>query len=137
MRSGTVVKSERKITIGELREAARTVHPASEHAALARVASYEVEIQKKFALPAACLVLALAAMAIAFSFPRGGRWLVFGASLVVFGAYYAMLMTVETLADRLVVSPVVGMWGANALLLTIALLAVWRRSGLRRAVVME
>lgn len=38
---------------------------------LSRVASYEVEIQKKLALPAACLALALAGMALAFRMPRG------------------------------------------------------------------
>ena len=54
-------------------------------------------------------------------------WLVIGASCVVLGAYYVMLMAGEDLADRLVVSPVVGMWGANALLLAAALLAGWRR----------
>ncbi len=128
---GAVVQTDRTMTIGELREAARNVRPASEPVSLARAASYEVEIQKKFALPAACLVLALAAMAIAFSFPRGGRWLVFGASLPLFGAYYTLLMVGESLAERLVVSPVVGMWGGNALLLTAALLAVWRRNALR------
>jgi lipopolysaccharide export LptBFGC system permease protein LptF len=129
---GAVLHNDRTMTISELREAARTVKSGAEPIALARAASYEVEIQKKFALPAACLVLALVGMAIAFTFPRGGMWLVFGASLVVFGAYYTMLMAGESLADQLVVSPVVGMWGANALLLTAALLAVWRRSGLRK-----
>ena len=54
-------------------------------------------------------------------------WLVFGASLVFFVAYYALLMTGEALADQLVVSPFVGMWGANAFALTVALLAGWRR----------
>jgi lipopolysaccharide export LptBFGC system permease protein LptF len=53
--------------------------------------------------------------------------LVIGASLAVFGAYYAMIVTGESLANRLVVSPFVGMWGANALLLTLALLAVAKR----------
>lgn len=136
-RGRAVSKNDRSMTIGELRDAARNVRPGAEPAALARVAAYEVEIHKKFALPAACLALALAALAIAFSFPRGGRWLVFGASLVVLGAYYAMLMTGENLAERLVISPVVAMWGANALLLTVALLGVWRRNGLRHATALE
>ncbi len=134
---GAVKPTDRTMTIAQLREAARNVKPSAESDALARVASYEVEIQKKFALPAACLVLAMVGMAIAFSFPRGGTWLVVGASLVVFAAYYTMLLTGESLAERLVVSPVVGMWGTNALLLTAALLAVWRRSGLRKEAAFE
>ncbi len=130
---GAALQTDRTMTIGALREAARNVRPGSEPVSLVRAAAYEVEIQKKLALPAACLVLALAAMAIAFRLPRGGTLLVVSASLAVFGAYYVLIMTGENLAERLVVSPVVGMWGANALLLTAALLAVWRRSGLRRA----
>lgn len=90
------------------------------------MARYEVEVQKKLALPAGCVVLALTAMALAFSVPRGGTGLVHGASLAVFSVYYVMLMTGESLAARLVVSPFVGMWGANALLLAAALLAAWR-----------
>jgi len=119
--------TDRSMTIGELRAAARKVGPSTEPVVLSRAAALEVEVQKKFALPAACLLLALAGMALAFRIPRGGMWLVFGASLVFFSAYYALLMTGETLADRLIVSPFVGMWGANALVLAVALLAVWRR----------
>ncbi|HKH91450.1 MAG TPA: LptF/LptG family permease [Gemmatimonadaceae bacterium] len=119
--------SDRMMTITELRDAARTVRRNTEPLASAWAARYEVEVQKKFALPTACVVLALAAMAIALSVPRGGAVLVIGASLVVSGAYYMMLIAGESLADRLVVSPFVGMWGANALLLAAALPAVWRR----------
>jgi lipopolysaccharide export LptBFGC system permease protein LptF len=118
---------DRMMTITELRDAARTVRRNTEPLAGAWAARYEVEVQKKFALPTACVVLALAAMAIALSVPRGGAVLVIGASLVVSGAYYVMLVTGESLADRLVVSPLVGMWGPNALLLAAALLAVWRQ----------
>lgn len=128
---GAAVQNDRTMTIGSLRKAARSVGPGADPVSRARAAAYEVEIQKKLALPAACLVLALTGMAIAFRFPRGGTLLVVGASLVVFGAYYALIMTGESLAERLVVSPVVGMWGANAFLLTAALLVVWRRSGPR------
>ncbi|HEU4629452.1 MAG TPA: LptF/LptG family permease [Gemmatimonadaceae bacterium] len=120
----TAAPSDRTMTIGELREAARRVRPGEEN--VARAAAYEVEVQKKLALPAACVVLALAGMAIALRVPRGGVWLVIGASGAVLGAYYVVMMAGEDLADRLVVSPVVGMWGANALLLLVALLAAWR-----------
>ncbi|MEO6527623.1 MAG: LptF/LptG family permease [Gemmatimonadaceae bacterium] len=113
--------NDRMMTISELREAARILPPDTEHIAVALAARYEVEVQKKLALPAGCVVLALAAMAIALSVPRGGAGLVIGVSLAVSGAYYVMLVTGESLADRLVVSPFVGMWGANALLLAAAL----------------
>jgi lipopolysaccharide export system permease protein len=83
-----------------------------------------VEIQKKFALPAACVVLALAAIAIALVVPRGGASVVICASVVVFLAYYLLIVTGESLAHQRIVSPAIGMWGANALLLALALLAL-------------
>ena len=125
----TIAPSARSMTIGELREAAKNVGEGIEPTGRSQAALYEVEIQKKLALPVACLVLALAGMALAFRMPRGGVVLVLCGSLVFFGAYYGLIMTGEALADQLVVSPFVGMWGANAFVLTVALLAVWRRRG--------
>ena len=124
--------NDRTMTIGELRSAARSARADDGPDALARVATYEVEIQKKFALAAACIVLALAGAAIALRFPRGGIGLVFGASLVVFTAYYASIVTGEALADRQVMSPLVAMWMANALFLAVAMLLMWRPSRPRR-----
>jgi lipopolysaccharide export LptBFGC system permease protein LptF len=124
--SGAAAQTDRTMTIGELRAAARDVRRDAGPDVLARTASYEVEIQKKYALAAACVVLALAGAAIALRFPRGGAGLVIGASCAVFGAYYVCLIAGESLADRLVVSPFVAMWGANVLLLAAALLAAWR-----------
>ena len=118
--------SDRMMTIGELREAARSARTATGPDAAARAAAYEVEIQKKFALPAAILLLALAGAAIPMRFPRGGTTLVVGASAFVFTGYYLSLVAGESLADRQVVSPFVAMWMANALLLAIVLLRVWR-----------
>jgi lipopolysaccharide export LptBFGC system permease protein LptF len=124
---GVTAPSDRTMTLAELRAAARAVQHEADRPALVRAARYEVEIQKKFALPAACVVLALVAMTLALSLPRGGATLVVVASLAVFGAYYLMIVTGESLADRLVVSPFIAMWGANALLLAIALLAMSKR----------
>lgn len=123
---GAVERTDRTMTIGELRAAARNAREDAGPRTLARTASYEVEVQKKFALAAACVILALAGAAIALRFPRGGKGLVIGASCAVFGAYYVCLIAGESLADRLVVSPFVAMWTANALLLAAALLAGWR-----------
>lgn len=124
--------SDRMMTIGELRDAARSVTQASKPDALARVAAYQIEVQKKLALAAACIVMALVGVVITLRIPRGGLWLVFGASFVVFGAYYMLMIAGEDLADRLVISPFVAMWWANGLLLVTALLLIvsWRRAPL-------
>ena len=124
--SGAGGGSERSMTIGALRAAVQNVRPGDER--VARVSVLQVEVQKKLALPAACAVLALVGMAITFCIPRGGSPLVVGAGLTVFGAYYVMLMGGEALADRQVISPLVAMWGANVVFMTIALLMVWPRA---------
>ena len=131
MAGRTIAPGDRSMTIAALREAARTaqqnVKPSAESAGRLRTSDYEVEIQKKFALPAACLVLAFAGIAMAFRIPRGGAALVVVGSLACFGAYYGLIMIGEGLADQQLVSPFIGMWGANAFVLLVALLALGRR----------
>ncbi|MBA3891934.1 MAG: LptF/LptG family permease [Gemmatimonadaceae bacterium] len=126
--AAAIRKSDREMTIGELRSAVRHGDLGSGEFARRRAAAYEVEFQKKFALSGACVIMTLFGVAVALRVPRSGAGLVIGASVAVYVAYYAMLVTGENLADRLVVSPFVGMWAANALLLTLALLAAWRRA---------
>jgi lipopolysaccharide export system permease protein len=76
-------------------------------------ARYQIEIHKKFAIAAACLVFVLIGAPVALRFPRGGVGLVIGSSVVIFGFYYIGLIGGETLADALIVTPFWAMWGAN------------------------
>lgn len=121
-----VSPTDRSMTVRELREAARTVRASGRADAAARAAAFEVEIQKKFALAASCIVLALAGAAIALRFPRGGMRLLAIAGSLVYTGYYISLVAGEALADQLVISPFLGVWLANALLLCAALLLFWR-----------
>ena len=91
--------TDRTMTIGELREAARSALTDAGPDAAARAVAYEVEIQKKFGLAAACVVLALAGVTIALRFRRGGVGLVIGAGGVVFTGYYVLLVGGESLAE--------------------------------------
>jgi len=125
MAGAPLAPTDRTMTIGELQEAARSARTDAGPDAAARAAAYELKIQKKFALAAACMVLALAGAAIPLRFPRGGLGLVIGASSVVFTGYYVTLVAGESLADRLVISPFLATWTANAFLLATVLLLVW------------
>jgi lipopolysaccharide export LptBFGC system permease protein LptF len=118
--------TDRTMTIRELRAAAEEARIADGRETSSLVARYEVEIQKKFAISAACVFLALAAAAIAIRFPRGGGKLVLAASNLVFIGYYLLLVAGEFLADEQVLSPLVAMWMANAILLAVALFLVRR-----------
>ena len=83
---------------------------------------YDVEIQKKFSLAAACIIFVLIGAPIALRFPRGGVGLVIGVSFAIFGLYYVGLIGGETLADKGYLPPWVAMWAANILLLIAGLI---------------
>jgi lipopolysaccharide export system permease protein len=87
---------------------------------------YDVEIHKKFALSAACIVFVLIGAPIALRFPRGGVGLVIGVSLVVFAIYYIGLIAGESLADRAFLTPFWAMWAANVILTAVGLVLLVR-----------
>jgi lipopolysaccharide export system permease protein len=100
-------------------------------AARQRAAIYEVEIQKKLAISAACVIFALLGMPLAIRYPRGGVGLVIGTSLAVFSVYYVGLIGGEELGDRLILPPFLSMWWPNLIFLIVAipLLLSVRRAG--------
>ena len=90
------------------------------------VSRYEVEIQKKFALAAACIVFVLFGAPIALRFPRGGVGVVIVVSIVAFGLYYVCLIAGETLANKLIMNPFWAMWAANAIFTVAGLIFLLR-----------
>jgi lipopolysaccharide export system permease protein len=82
---------------------------------------YDVEIQKKFSLAAACVIFVLIGAPVALRFPRGGVGLVIGVSFAIFGLYYVGLIGGESLADKGYLPPWVAMWAANIILLIVGL----------------
>ncbi len=100
-------------------------------ASLARAAEFEVEIQKKFAIAASCVIFALVGVPVALRFPRGGVGLVIGMSLIVFTVYYVGLIGGEELGNRMIVSPFFAMWTPNVVFGVLGLVGVWqmRREG--------
>jgi lipopolysaccharide export system permease protein len=82
---------------------------------------YDVEIQKKFSLAAACVIFVLIGAPLALRYPRGGVGLVIGVSFAIFGLYYVGLIGGETLANKGYVPPWLAMWGINIVLALIGL----------------
>jgi lipopolysaccharide export system permease protein len=80
-----------------------------------RANRFQVEIWKKFTIPAACIVFVLVGVPVAVRFRRGGVGLVVGVSLGVFCLYYVALIGGEKLADRQLLSPALAMWSPNIL----------------------
>jgi lipopolysaccharide export LptBFGC system permease protein LptF len=121
--------TERTMTIGELRAAAEDARTDAEARLPPTV--YEVEIQKKYAIAAGCVILALVAAALALRFPGFGAKLVLASGPLVFIGYWLLMIVGEMLADEQLLSPIVAMWMANAVLLVFSLLIVRqpRRTG--------
>jgi hypothetical protein len=95
---------------------------------------YQVEIEKKFAIPVAAIVFVLIGAPVAVRFPHGGIGLVIGVSLTVFSVYYIFLIGGEDFADRGFLSPFWAMWAPNVIFSIIGcfLLYIVTRGGTRR-----
>jgi lipopolysaccharide export system permease protein len=87
---------------------------------------YDIEINKKFSLAAACFIFVLLGAPLAVRFPRGGVGLVIGVSLVVFGLYYVGLIGGEALANAGLVPPFWAMWGTNTILAALGVFLLLR-----------
>ncbi|HKP16052.1 MAG TPA: LptF/LptG family permease, partial [Gemmatimonadaceae bacterium] len=87
---------------------------------------YEIEINKKFALAAACLIFVILGAPLALRFPRGGVGLVLLVSLVVFALYYVGLIGGESLANKGIISPFWAMWGTNVILTIVGVILLLR-----------
>ena len=78
---------------------------------------YAVEIHKKFSLPIACILFVLVGAPLGTLTRKGGFIVAISMGFGFFLIYYIFLIGGEELADRNRVSPLVGMWAPNILLL--------------------
>jgi len=82
---------------------------------------YKVEAHKKFSIPFACILFVLLGAPLGVMAKRGGFAVSTSLSFGFFLIYYVLLIGGEELADRNQVSPEVGMWAPNGVLLIFAL----------------
>jgi lipopolysaccharide export system permease protein len=81
-----------------------------------QIDQYLVEVHKKYAIPTACIVFVLVGVPLGIMARRGGFGVAATLSLGFFVLYWACLIGGEKLADRTILSPLVGMWIANVLI---------------------
>jgi lipopolysaccharide export system permease protein len=77
---------------------------------------YWVEVHKKYALPAACIIFVLIGAPLGVMVRKGGFGVAASISLFFFLIYWAFLIGGEKLADRNIITPFFGMWAANILI---------------------
>lgn len=87
-----------------------------------------VEIHKRFAIPAACLVFGLYGIPLGFRNRRGGRSSGFLISVGIFLFYYVMLGNGEEAAASGQLPPWLAMWAPNILLSLLGTFLLWRRN---------
>ncbi len=76
---------------------------------------YEVEIQKRYAIPFTCIIFALIGVPLGIQPRRSGRSYGFVLSILLLIAYYVTLTAAEILAMRKTISPALGGWIPNLL----------------------
>ena len=81
---------------------------------------YEVELHKKFSLPVACILFIMTGASLGVLFRKGGFTIATSLSFGFFLVYYIFMIGGEDLADRNILSPVVGIWSPNVLLFIIS-----------------
>lgn len=89
------------------------------------VNKYSIEIQKKYAIPAASLVFIILGAPLGVVTKKGGMGTAIAVSILLFIIYWAFLIGGEDLADRGLVSPFWAMWAANIGLAVIGLYLLW------------
>ncbi len=133
----TGIRGDREMTIAEMqavvREAEVGMLKAGESADLemmdamaARVAQYRVEIEKKRATAAACLVFALTGAGLGLRLAGRRWWIPVGAGAALVAFNYAAVVVGEELGNARTLSPVLAMWGGNLLLGALGVALLWQ-----------
>jgi lipopolysaccharide export system permease protein len=113
----------RDMTMQELRRVVEEAHAGGslDHLYARKVEEYEIQIQRRFALPVAPMVFALLAVPLALQRGRGARsWGVLLCGLLV-TLYYAVLSFGQYLALAALVPPAVALWLPNGVFGLLAL----------------
>ena len=86
---------------------------------------YQIEIYKKYSIPAASLAFILIGAPLGMMTRRSGMGVAIAVSIILFLIYWAFLIVGEDLADRGIVSPFWAMWSANILIGAVGLYLIY------------
>ncbi len=90
---------------------------------------YLVEVHKKYAIPAACIVFVLVGAPLGILIRQRGWAIAGGLSFGFFLLYWTCLIGGEILADRQIISPFFAMWTPNLIAGAIAVMLAAKSSG--------
>jgi LPS export ABC transporter permease LptF/LPS export ABC transporter permease LptG len=87
---------------------------------------YEIEFQRRFGLPAACLVLAMVGIPLGLSARKGGKSTGFVLTIALVFIYYVFSLLGVSLGRQGRVSPWFGVWAGNIIFFLCGLVLLWR-----------
>lgn len=87
---------------------------------------YWIEFHRRFALPTACIVLALVGFPLGLSAKKGGKSAGFVLTIILVFAYYFVSLFGLSLARQGKVSPAAGVWLADVVFLGLGAFLLWR-----------
>ncbi|MGC2112684.1 MAG: LPS export ABC transporter permease LptF [Candidatus Korobacteraceae bacterium] len=111
------------------RSAAETVRvsdPGSYTYDLIKARYYEIEFHRRFALPTACLVLAMVGIPLGLSARKGGKSTGFVLTILLVVVYYFFSMIGVQMARQGRMSPWFGAWMGNIFFFLSGLILLWR-----------
>lgn len=97
-----------------------------------RIAQFEVEIIKKVAIPFGCVIFVLIGAPLGMVTRRGNLGFNAVVSTVLFTYYWITIIQGEKWADRLLISPMLGMWFGNVTMGLLGLILLYKISTERR-----
>ncbi len=87
---------------------------------------YLIELHRRFALAASCLVLALVGIPLGLSSKKGGKSAGFVMTILLVFAYYSVTLVGVSLARQGKISPMAGTWLANLVFFAAGVFLLWR-----------
>ncbi len=118
-----VQKDERMMQVDELNAKIKELEAAGLPAE-----KYRVEVHKKFAIPMACLVMALIALPLGVSTKRHAKATGYLIAIGVIAVYYQLIENGEKFAEEGAIPVWLGMWVANIVIGGAALLLLWGKA---------
>ena len=116
-----VTKAERRISVSKASRKAQSTFQTLQSSVNSRnyfgkqISRYEVEIQKKYSIPVACIVFVLIGAPLGIRSRKGSIGMGVGMSVGFFLLYWVCLIGGEDLADKQIVDPRLAMWFPNIL----------------------
>ena len=115
-----LIKNDTTLFKGQLKNEFRLISSYSKG-----MNKYKVEVHKKFSIPFACILFVLLGAPLGILAKRGGFAVSTSFSFGFFLLYYILLIVGEELADRNILSPLIGMWTPNLVLMLITVYLIF------------